>query len=795
METRNFSALNNSLILYKELPVLPNSIGSGIIAGERNRVYKIEKEISLPEILFITSYPPRECGIATYSQDLITALNNKFSKSFLIKVCAIDSENINHNYKKEVKYTIEDGRPDAYTKLAEIINSNHLISIVLIQHEFGLFHKQEWDFSNFLTALTKPVVMVFHTVLPYPAELLKLKVQKIVDSCAAIVVMTKNSEGILVTDYEIESSKITVIPHGTHLVPHLDKTFLKKKYNLEGRKVLSTFGLLSGGKSIETTLQALPEIIKTNNDVIFLIIGKTHPGVTIAEGEIYRNMLQAKVNELKLQDHVRFINQYLPLPELLEYLQLTDIYLFTSKDRNQAVSGTFSYAISCGCPVISTPIPHAREVLGNDAGIIIDFENVKQLQNAINRLLNDEELKENLSSNGLHRIVSTSWENTAVAHAILFDRISENKISLHYSRPGINLNHIKRLTTDFGMIQFSKINRPDILSGYTLDDNARAMIAMCMHYELTGNKADLIYITTYLDFIKYCQQPEGNFLNYVDSTKIFTNQNNETNLDDANGRAIWALGFLISKNRLLPETLVSVAKIILQLTLPLINSMHSTRAMGFAIKGLYYSNRNKKSPEVSLLIKTLANRLVQMYRHESSLGWEWYESYLTYANSILPEALLCAYIETGEETYREIAWSSFDFLLSIIFQNGKIKVVSNDGWQMKGMASIKFGEQPIDVAYTILALSRFYNVFKEKEYINKMETAFNWFLGKNHLNHIVYNPCTGGCYDGLEEHHVNLNQGAESTVSYLLSRLAIEKNTIEKKVNTSFISKQKLFIH
>ena len=246
-----------------------------------------------------------------------------------------------------------------------------------------------------------------------------------------------------------QQEKITVIPHGTHLVPHLDKHFLKNKYKLTGKKVLSTFGLLSSGKSIETTLEALPDVVKTNPDVLFLIIGKTHPSVVKQEGEKYRKMLEAKVAELQLQQYVQFINYFLPLPDLLEYLQLTDIYLFTSKNPNQAVSGTFSYAISCGCPVISTPIPHAREVLKNDAGIIFDFENSQQLSEAIISLLKNEELRKNIGSNGLHRMASTAWENSAIAHALLFEKIWDDEVSLRYNMPAINLESYKKTDNRF----------------------------------------------------------------------------------------------------------------------------------------------------------------------------------------------------------------------------------------------------------------------------------------------------------------------------------------------------------
>lgn len=740
-----------------------------------------------PEILFITSYPPRECGIATYSQDLTKALNNKFNHSFKISICPLESNSEKHIYKENTKYLLNTDEPDAFVTLAKKINTDPGIRLVMVQHEFGLFNKKEADFITFLKTISKPIIIAFHTVIPDPHNSLKVSVQQIASAVESVIVMTNSAAEILIREYEVAQEKITVIPHGTHLVKHSDKKLLKIKYKLIGKKILSTFGLLSAGKNIETTLTALPAIVKNNPDVLFLIIGKTHPSVIKQEGETYRDMLKAMVEKLELQEHVKFINQFLPLPELLEYLQLTDIYLFTSKNPNQAVSGTFSYAISCGCPVISTPIPHAKEVLKNDAGIIIDFENSEQLTEALISLLNDEELRKNISSNGLHRIVSTAWENAAIAHALLFEKISKPGVPLRYTHPHINLDHIKKMTTEFGLIQFSKMNHPDIDSGYTLDDNARALIAICQHFELTREIEDLKYILIYYNFIKSCLQPDGNFLNYVTKQKIFSEQNFSTNLADANGRAIWALGYLIAQEDLIPQSLKEDASLTMQKALQNVNKIHSTRAMAFIIKGLYYRNSYNKSIRNISLIRQLANRLVQMYRHESGKGWKWFESYLTYANGILPESMLCAWLATKDPLYKDIAISSFDFLLSKTFQQNKIKVISNKTWLQKEETSAKEingGEQPIDVAYTILTLSKFYEVFKQEEYMRKIEISFNWFLGNNHLHQIIYNPCTGGCYDGLEENYVNLNQGAESSVSYLMAMLSIEKLLRKEKINS-----------
>ena len=733
------------------------------------------------EILFITSFPPRECGIATYSQDLINALNNQFSSGFNNTICALESDTEKHVYKQSPKFILNTDQRNSFTKTAISINMDDSIKLVVMQHEFGFFVNNESDFKVFFEHISKPIVFVFHTVLPKPNDDMKKKVQDMAIVASSVVVMTKNAAIILEKEYYIPTNKISVIPHGTHLVPPTDKNKLKKKFELSGKKVLSTFGLLSSSKNIETSLNALPSIVENHKNVMFLILGKTHPTVVKHEGELYREMLEEKVKELKIEKHVRFVNEYLPLPILLEYLLLTDIYLFTSKDPNQAVSGTFSYAVSCGCPVVSTRIPHAKEVLNNNNGILIDFENADQLSNAVVSLLNNKKLRNEISSNSLHKMASTSWQNAAIAHALLFKKLTSNAFQLNYRIPSLNLNHIRKMTTDIGMIQFSKMANPDFHSGYTLDDNARALIAICQQYELHQNEEDLLLIKKYLLFIHHCFQPNGKFLNYVNENEGFTPQNYFENLEDSNGRAMWALGYVISLKHLLPINLFCDAEILFQKALLHLNIIHSTRAMAFIIKGLYYQNKT----ENLYLIKVFANRLMQMYKHEQSEQWHWYENYLTYGNSLLPEAMLCAYLRTRNEEYKRIASESFGFLLSKIFVDGKIKVISNKGWHIKDRVSesVVGGEQPIDVAYTVMALERFYNVLKNDDYKQKAIVAFNWFLGENHLHQIVYNPCTGGCYDGIEEFNVNLNQGAESSLSYLMARLAIERIHGVKKMD------------
>ncbi|WP_230470664.1 glycosyltransferase [Flavobacterium cheongpyeongense] len=771
---------------------LLNSIS--LWASKKNTaISEDKKEHKIPEILFITSFPARECGIATYSEDLIAALNNKFESSFNIKVAALESINDSYSYGDAVDQILKTDSADSYQKLSEYCNSDEGTKLLLIQHEFGLFKNNETDLIKFLSASIKPVLIVLHTVLPLPNQEMKRNIIEMDTFIDGFIVMTQRSAALLQNVYGIDREKISVIAHGTHLVKHGDKEILKEKYGLAGKKVISTFGLLSSGKSIETTLDALPVITSQNPSILFLIIGKTHPSVVKEEGEKYRDFLKKRVEILGLQENVKFINVYLPLEELLEYLQLTDIYLFTSNDPHQAVSGTFSYAISCGCPIISTPIPHALEVLQDGTGVIIEFGDTIQLAEEVLRLLKNLQFRKAISANGIHKMAPTAWENSAIAHAGLFKKIIAEKIDLHYKIPEINLSHFKNLTTSFAMIQFSVINHPDISTGYTLDDNARALVAICQHYELKREPEDLELIEKYYSFIKFCLQENGSFLNYVNIDQEFTKQNSE-NLEDSNGRAIWSLGFMLSLSSIFPVGFTADAAKTMKRALRKVHTIYSTRAMAFVIKGVYYRNKNAVDFENIALIKLLSNRLVKMYRHECKSNWKWFESYLTYGNSILPEALLCAYLATGEYQYKEIAKESFDFLLSHIFTDNKIKVISNKGWldSNRHKKETVGGEQPIDVAYTILALERFNGVFKNSSYLEKMETAFSWFLGNNHLHKIIYNPCTGGCYDGMEENYINLNQGAESTVSYLMARLTMEKYTAKKELLHKNTSKIKL---
>jgi glycosyltransferase involved in cell wall biosynthesis len=746
--------------------------------------FRVLNEAQQMELLLISSYPDRQCGIATFSEDFRNSLLEKFGGVLKISVCAIENEFTEKELNYPVSYILETHNPSSYKKLAEDVMYNSNIRGIIIQHEFGLFGGNYGDnIIHFLKKINIPVFITYHTVLPNPSPERFEIVRKMAEYASKVVVMSDNSVRILQNDYRIDAQKLEVITHGVHLTPLKNQDYLKSKYKLENKKVLTTFGLLSEGKCIETALYALPEIIKKHPDCIYLILGKTHPEIYKREGEKYRTRLHELSDELGISSHVLFVNQFISLELLHDYLQLTDIYLFTSNDPFQAVSGTFAYAMGCGCPIISTKIPQAKDQL-KSAGILIEFQDNKQLAQATNYLLKNPKQLAQMKINALQNMRPASWQNVAINYMAMIEEelASEEIKELKFNIPDFNLNHFFNTTSEIGIIQFSVAEIPDLESGYTLDDNARALIAISEYYELTEDMSVLGLIDIYFRFVENSQQKDGKFLNYVNQFNEYTKQNFEENLDDCNGRAIYALGIFMSHQKSHQQKYYSRIQRSVEDALVHFKSIKSPRSIAFTIKGLYHYNLVVKNKSIARIILELADNLVEYYTKHREHDWHWFENSITYANAIIPESLLYAYYVSNDSIFQEIAMESFDFLLDILFLKNHISVISNRTWYSKDKEVHPFGEQPIDVAYTIIALQEFNRCFGDQKYLSNMKTAFEWYLGHNHLNQIIYNPVSGGCYDGLEHDHVNINKGAESTVTYLMARICIEKEIREQPV-------------
>lgn len=737
------------------------------------------------KIVFVSTFPPTQCGIATFTEDTINAINKTYGKSISCEICEVTfKERVSSNSS----YHLPSNEKEAYSRVARQINKDSAVELVHIQHEFGLFGGQYGSYLvSFLDEIIKPIAYTFHSVIPNPDEELRAIVRLLCSYSRVIFVMTKKSKEILMKEYGIDEKHLALVPHGTHLVNYENTDRVKKKLHLENRLILSTFGLLGEGKSIETGIMALPKIIEKFPNVLYLILGKTHPNTIVNDVDLYRNSLEALVRDLNLENNVRFVNEYLEVNQLLDYLKATDVYLFTSKDPNQAVSGTFSYAMSCSCPIVASKIPHTLESLTSDIGILADIQNVQEFESATLKLLGDSNLRAYMALNAYAKTTQTSWENTAIKHLKAYQRITKGLHQIKIAYPEIKMDHQKAMTTSIGMIQFCKVSEPDLDSGYTLDDNARALISMCKHYQLTGDQSDVSYIKTYTNFIERCQMPNGSFINYVNQYNQIEPRNGNENLEDSNGRAIWALGYLLTlSHTALPASLIYKANLCINNALFCAENLNSPRAVGFTIKGLYYLHIVIPSSQVARMIDNLSHKLKVVYSTSYSSKWNWFENKLTYANSVLPEALLLSFLVTANESTKKIAIESMDFLISKMFVEDQFKIISNKGWHEKGTIPYQYGEQPIEACYMMHTLDLFYRTFEDPIYKTQMKQAFDWFLGNNHLGHIMYNPITGGCYDGLEKANVNLNQGAESTVCFLSAQLLIQSYiSSEKLINVS----------
>lgn len=725
------------------------------------------------KVCFFGNFPPRECGIATFTRDILTSMNKRFNPRLKSEVIAINDEEGIYNYNKKVIHQVNREDIEDFINTAKKINENPDIRLVCIQHEFGIFGGEYGGYLiPFLETVQKPVVITFHSVLPEPDERRKKIVKYIVSKSAAIIVMAKTAVDILNKDYEIEKEKIHVVYHGIPNVRYTSQENFKKKLALEKNIVLSTFGLLSRGKGIEYMIEAMPKLIKKFPNLLYLVVGETHPVVRQREGESYRNELMQKVKELGLLKNVKFYNKYLDLKEILSYLLASDAYICTNLEKNQIVSGTLSYAMGCGRCVISTPSIYAEEILSNSRGELVELKNPNSYAEKIDKILSNSSLKSEIEKNAYSFTRQMTWQNVSVRYLEIFNNIIELRKDITEKYPKIKLNHLQKLTTDFGILQFSKHSAPDYSSGYTIDDNARALITTTCHHNLFKDKTSSKLSKNYLDFIERMQMENGKFNDFLNNKEIKTSE-------DAFGRVLWALGYLINKSE--DFQLKEKAKEIFNKSLHIIDILKSPRAIAFSIIGLSYYYEKHENESYKEKIKQLSNKISDLYDHNSSKEWQWFESYLTYANSKIPESLFFAYKVTLDERYLNIAEATLGFLTETLFMNGYLSLVGQNGWFNKKGERAFFDQQPVDASYLIQTFLIAYEITKKKEYYDFAVLGFNWFLGKNYLKQIMYDENTGGCYDGLSENSLNLNQGAESTISYLMARLFLEEEKRKRK--------------
>lgn len=733
-------------------------------------------------VVAIGNYVPRQCGIATFNKDLLESLiKNDLIKKAKVEayVVAVDDPNQTYDYPEVVQHTIRQDHQRDYLKAVKFVNYSNA-DICILQHEYGIYGGESGVYIlSLIHRLEIPMIVVLHTVLKNPSYNEKTIVQEIARKAKKIVVMSKIALDFLTKEYKISRKKIIIIEHGVPAFDFLNKNNFKKRLNLKGKKSLLTFGLLSKDKGIETVINALSKVVPHHPKIIYIILGKTHPSVVKMFGEEYRNFLKRLVRKNNLQEHVYFYDRYVTNEELFSYLVATDIYITPYLNKAQITSGTLSYAIGAGATVISTPYWHARELLAEGRGRLYDFGDSNGLAEILNDLLdNPVELRE-ISKIAYHYGRKTIWPKAGLQYfELISDTLKSQKVIKRVEKkslinplvlPDFSLAYIERLTDETGILQHAIYTVPNLKEGYCLDDNSRALLMSVMAYRQKKLGQSLIFIPLYLRFIHYMQNDDGNFKNFLSFDRRYLD---EIGSEDSFGRTIWALGYLI---RFSPnDAYFQVAKEIFSKSCPNFNNLDSLRGMAFTVIGishyLHYSPGDTKI--IDILIK-LTGKIIKRYEDEKSEDWSWFESKITYANGIMPLALFHSYEIIEDKKSLTVAIETMKYLEKITFTQGYLSLIGNENWHEKGKEPSRYAQQPIDAMSMVLMAYQAYFIIKDPVYLNLIFTYFMWFLGENDLDIPLYDFETGGCCDGLEQYGVNRNQGAESSLSYLIAHLTV----------------------
>ncbi|MFO7923752.1 MAG: glycosyltransferase [Bacteroidales bacterium] len=733
------------------------------------------------KIAFISTYPPRKCGIGTFASNMVRSLlantnENKPSDSTMI--LALNDDHQEYDYPEEVKFIIRQNRQRDYVNAAKFINFSDS-DVCILEHEFGIFGGDDGVFVlPLLHRLEIPLIVTFHTVLREPSYTQRSIVQAIGKKAARITVMSRRAIDFLVGIYGIPSEKIIFIEHGVPEFEKLSRKKAKERFGLEDRKVLLTFGLLSRNKGIETVINALPEVVRKNPEVLYIILGATHPSVLRHVGEEYRNYLKRIVKTKGLDKNVYFNNEFVYETRLFEYLCATDIYITPYLSEAQITSGTLSYAVGAGCAVVSTPYWHAQELLDNGRGKLFDFKDTDQLSVILNELLTDDSKLNKLRESAMDYGKKIRWPKIGKQYLSLSEYVADNlDNNIKQVRPPIDvalmpaydLTHVKRLTDDTGIVQHAKFGIPNLKEGYCVDDNSRALLMVVQAWRQNKDKDSLELMPVYLSFIHYMQRENGNFRNFLSFSRQFLD---EYGSEDSFGRTVWALGYLI---RFAPnDAFKQIGREIFYDSVKYFDQLGSLRGIANTIIGIsYYLKESSDDDQMLDIMKKLVRRLTDAYNASSTDDWRWFEEVMTYDNGILPLALFCAHEITGEEDLLVIAKESTAFLESVVFRQGCLAPVGNADWYRKGGEIPEYDQQSIDVMAIVMLYYQAFQATRESCYIERMFESYMWFLGENSLRLPLFDHETMGSCDGLDARGLNRNQGAESTLAYWISHLTV----------------------
>ena len=740
------------------------------------------KEVSkVRKIAFVGDHLPRKCGIATFTSDVLAAVAAEHPETKCLCVSVNDLK-ARYDYPEVVRFEIEEQDLSSYLRAADFLNISN-VDIVCLQHEFGIFGGPAGShILAFLRELRMPVVTTLHTVLQQPQPDQRRVMQELVSVSTRLVVMAERGQRMLQDVYHVPPAKIDLIPHGIPDVGFVDPAYFKDQFGVEGRVVLLTFGLLSPNKGIEYVLNAMPDILADFPDVVYIVLGATHPNELREHGEAYRLSLEILAKKNKIEKNVIFYNQFVDLEILKEFIGAADLYITPYLNEAQITSGTLAYTFGAGKAVISTPYWHAAELLAEDRGVLVPFRDAPAIAREVIGLLRDDTRRHAMRKNAYRIGREMVWSSTAQMYMRSFE-LSRLEGSAALSRkslatktldqkprelPQMKLSHLSRMTDSTGVFQHAVFSVPNFSEGYCADDNARAFVLATLLGELGEDPESVRTLaTTSAAFLHHAFDAKTKrFHNHMSFDRRWLDVQGS---EDCHGRALWALGVAVGRSPF--RSFQMMAGQLFALALPAVAEFTSPRAWAFGLIGIHeYLRRLSGDSLVNQTREMLTCRLMKLFERSAKPDWRWFEEELSYDNAKLAHALILSGKATGQTEVFERGIEALRWLNQLqISEKGHFRPIGSNGFYRRGSTRATFDQQPIEAHAMASACLEAYRATSDIWWYHQAQRAFDWFIGWNDLGLELYSPESGGCRDGLHVDRVNGNQGAESTLAFLLS--------------------------
>jgi glycosyltransferase involved in cell wall biosynthesis len=748
---------------------------------------------SLNAVTLVGTHVPRRCGIGTFSSDLSESLA-AVAPHIDTRALAMNDRPEGYRYPPRVWFEINQQRLPEYRLAADFLNMSG-IDVCSIQHEFGIYGGDcGQHLLELIRRLRMPVVTTLHTVLAEPSDKQREITEQLADRSERLIVMAERARQFLVEVYGIDEEKVTLIHHGIPDVPFVDPNFYKDQFGVEGRKVLLTFGLLSPNKGIEQMIEAMPAIAEKHPEVVYIVLGATHPGVMAHQGEEYRLGLKRRARELGVEQHVEFINKFVEFDELVEFLGAADIYVTPYRGEAQIVSGTLAYALGAGKAIVSTPYWYAQEMLAEERGKLVPFDDPPALAEAVNHLLENETQRHTMRKRAYQYARQMRWDAVARQYLDVFEHVRQHRNQT--PRPvmprgelrrkdlqltEVKLDHLQMLTDDTGIFCHAKSTVPDRAQGYSSDDAARGLIVTLMaqdHLSDTHTRVNLDELAgRYLSFLDYAYHAQaGRFRSRLSFDRQWRD---EVGSEQTHGRALWALGEVVARSNVRGH--MTMALNLFQRALPACETMQSMHGLAYNLIAIHaYLRRFSGDSHARRLREQLALRLFEAFEANASDDWPWPVDELTEANARLPQALLLAGRWLFHDAMIQQALTSLHWLVDVQTGDaGQFAPIGSRGGLVRGQTKARFEQRPIEAAAMIDACLEAHRVTAQERWADHADRCMEWFLGDNDLHLPLYDQTTGGCSDALTAEGLNQNQGAEATLSWLLSLLAQYEHNLE----------------